>query len=236
MLRDLETAYIPSCAECQRNKSKKTKPIGPLHPLPVPDDCCNSVAIDFVRPLPNDDRHDCIMTFTDCLGSDIRIVPTTTTLTAEQMACLFFDNWYCENRLPLEIISDCDKIFLSRFWKELHKLSGIKLKMSTMYHLELDGTSKHTNKTIIQCIRFAVERDQRGWVQTLLKVCFNIMNMINTSTGFTPFQLHFGKPPRLLPPLMPLKHEGDSLMAKEIIMQMQPAQLEAQVNLLMAKI
>ena len=34
---DLEQAYIPSCAECLRNKSRTTKPSGPLHPLPVPD-------------------------------------------------------------------------------------------------------------------------------------------------------------------------------------------------------
>ena len=37
MCCDLEAAYIPLCAECQQNKSCTTKPIGPLHPLPVPD-------------------------------------------------------------------------------------------------------------------------------------------------------------------------------------------------------
>jgi hypothetical protein len=64
MRRDLEQAYIPSCSECQRNKSTTTKPIGPLHPLPVPDRRCNSVAIDFVGPLPVDNGYDCIVTFT----------------------------------------------------------------------------------------------------------------------------------------------------------------------------
>jgi hypothetical protein len=37
MHQDLETAYIPLCPACQVNKSKTTKPIGPLHPLPIPD-------------------------------------------------------------------------------------------------------------------------------------------------------------------------------------------------------
>ena len=103
-----------------------------------------------------------LITFTDQLGSDIRLIPTTTTLTAEHFAELFFQHWYCENGLPLEIISDRDKLFLSRFWKELHKLTGIKLKMSTAYHPESDGSSERTNKTVIQAIRFAVERDQKG--------------------------------------------------------------------------
>ena len=106
MRRDLERAYIPSCADCQRNKSRTTKPLGPLHPLPVPDHRCDSVAINFIGPLPVDDGFDCILTLTDRLGSDIRIIPTTCSLTAQGLAELFFWEWYCENGLPLEIVSD----------------------------------------------------------------------------------------------------------------------------------
>ena len=237
MRRDLETAYIPSCADCQRNKSKTSKPIGPLHPLPVPDDRCDSVAINFVGLLPLDEGYNSFVTFTDRLGSDIRIVPTTTTLTAEEFAELFFQHWYCENGLPLEIVSDRDKIFLSRFWKELHKLTGIKLKMSTAYHPKSDGASERTNKTVIQAIQFAVERDQRGWVKTLPKVRFDIMNTVNASTGFTPFQLHFGKPARILPPILPPHHDNEpNQTAIDLIAHMQPLQLEAQDNLLTSKI
>ena len=93
---DLELAYIPSCANCQRNKSTTSKPIGPLHPLPIPDACCDSVAIDFIRPLPLDNGFDTIITFTDRLGSDIQIVPSNLLLTAEQLAEIFFNKWYCE--------------------------------------------------------------------------------------------------------------------------------------------
>ena len=38
MRKDLEEGYIPSCAECLRNKSSTSKPSGPLHPLPIPDE------------------------------------------------------------------------------------------------------------------------------------------------------------------------------------------------------
>lgn len=38
MQRDLEKGYVASCPECQRNKSTTLKPIGPLHPLPIPDE------------------------------------------------------------------------------------------------------------------------------------------------------------------------------------------------------
>jgi hypothetical protein len=142
MRRDLESVYINSCTDCQRNKSCTTKPAGPLHPLPVPDKRCDSVAIDFIGPLPPDEGFNSIVTFTDRSGSDIRIVPTMTNLTAEKLAHLFFKEWYCENGLPLDIGSDCNKLFVSCFWKVLHKLTGINLKMSSAYHPEMDSSSE----------------------------------------------------------------------------------------------
>lgn len=72
MCKDFESSYIPCCANCQQNKSKTLKLIGLLHPLPVPDKCCNSMAIDFVWTLPLDDGYNCIMTFTDHLSSEIQ--------------------------------------------------------------------------------------------------------------------------------------------------------------------
>lgn len=195
--------YILSCADCQRNKSTTSKPIGPLHPLPVSDTCCDSIVIDFIRPLPLDNIFDTIITFTDQLGSNIKIVPSFSSLTAEQLAETFFNKWYCENSLPLDIVSNQDKLFMSHFWKTLHSLTGVKLKMSTSYHPETDGSSEQTNKTVIQCIHYAVEHNQKDWVKVFTKIRFDIMNTTNWSTGFTPFQLCFGHSPCLLPPLFP---------------------------------
>lgn len=156
MRHDLENAYIPACPDCQRNKSRTTKRAGPLHPLPIPDQRGNSVAIDFIGPLPLDGGFNCIVTFTDRLGSDIQIIPTRTNITAPELALLFFNHWFCENGLPLDIVSDRDKLFVSAFWKALHKLTGVKLKMSTAFHPQTDGTSERTNKTVNQAIRYHV--------------------------------------------------------------------------------
>jgi hypothetical protein len=68
MQKDLCKAYIPACVECQCDKSCTTKPIGPLHPLPIPDQCGDSITIDFIRPCPHDDGFGGIVTITDILG------------------------------------------------------------------------------------------------------------------------------------------------------------------------
>ena len=106
--------------------------------------------------------------------------------------------------------------------------------MSSAYHPQTDGASEWTNKTVIQCIRFAVERHQKGWSRALDKIRFDLMNTTNASTGFTPFQLRFGKSPRLLPPI--LQDSGndsaEERSAAQIIEQMKLFESMAQDNLL----
>lgn len=121
MRRDLEDSYIPGCNDCQRNKSRTSRRAGPLHPLPVPEARGSSVGIDSIGPLPLDDGFDCIVTMTCRSGSDVRIVPCNIKMNAEQLATLFFNEWYCENGLPDEIVCDRDKLFVSKFWGALSK-------------------------------------------------------------------------------------------------------------------
>jgi hypothetical protein len=111
----LEKGYIPSYENCQQNKSSTTKAAGLLHPLLIPDSHGSSVAIDFVRPLKPDQSFDCIVTIIDHLSTDIQIIPTQTNISAEELAVLFFNHWFCENGLSDEIISDEDKLFVSQF-------------------------------------------------------------------------------------------------------------------------
>ena len=145
---------------------------------------------------------------------------------------------YCENGLPADIISDRDKLFISKFWKALHKLTGVKLKLSTAYHPQTDGTSERTNKTINQCLRYHIERNQKGWSHVLPHIHFHMMNTINTSTGFTPFQLRMGQSQQLIPPILPLPKDAsqEDISVRDIIRQLHDDVSEAQDNLLRAKI
>ena len=152
MHHNLENAYIPSCTECQQNKNCTSKPTGPLHPLPVPNDHFNTVALDFIGPLPEEHGKDTILTMMDLLSANIHIMATHSTYTAAQVAMVLFNEWYCENGLMLHLISNQDPLFTAKLWTALHKLTSIKLKMSTSYHPETDSSSERTNKTINQAI------------------------------------------------------------------------------------
>jgi hypothetical protein len=173
------------------------------------------------------------------LGSDVRLVPTRTDISATHLASIFFNEWYCENGLPLELISDRDKLFISKFWKALHSLTGVHLKMSTAYHPQTDGASERTNKTLNQCIRFHVQCNQKGWVRALPIIRFQIMNSVNASTGFSGFQIRMGRSPRIIPPLIQGTTAEDSsemAAARSIVIQIENDVAEAKDALLGAKV
>ncbi len=148
MRKDLEKSYIPACETCQKNKASTSRPAGPLHPLPVPDERFSSIAIDFIGPLPEDHGFDFLATITDRLGADIKLIPCKSTVSAEEFATLFFDHWVSDNGCPSEIVSDRDRRFLSKFWSALMKSLGIKHLASTAFLHQTDGASERTNKTV----------------------------------------------------------------------------------------
>jgi hypothetical protein len=94
------------------------------------------------------------------------------------------------------------------------------------------------NKTVVQMLRFHVERNQTGWVRALPRIRFQIMNTTNKSTKFTPFQLCFGKTPRILPPLTAAYPSAskEATSAREVIECIQCDVADARDNLLLAKI
>ena len=94
-------------------KSRTSKPAGPLHLLPIPDNYLESVTVDFISPLPKDGNYNTIVTMTDRLGADVQLAPCNTDMTAEEFATIFFNKWFCENGCPLKLITNQDKLFIS---------------------------------------------------------------------------------------------------------------------------
>jgi hypothetical protein len=117
-------------------------------------------------------------------------------------------------------------------------VSSVSLKMSTTYHPEMDGSSECTNKTINQCLHYHVQRNQKGWVKSLPLVCFQIMNTVNASTGYSGFELWMGRSPRIIPPLVePVAgSEPEEFHVAEIVERITTAVSEAKDNMLLVKV
>ncbi|KAJ9510442.1 hypothetical protein QJQ45_015921, partial [Haematococcus lacustris] len=187
--------YIRTCTHCQRNKSSTTKPFGLLQPLPVPQHWWEQVSMDLITQLPvTSAGHDAIV-FVDKLTKMIHTVPTTTTVSAPELAQLFFDSVFKYHGLPKVIISDRDPRFTSNFWQQLFAKTGTHLNISTANHPQTDGQTERANRTIEDMLRNYVSPHHTDWDNHVTAVEFTYNASVQASTGYSPFMLNSGQEP-----------------------------------------
>ena len=187
MVSDVK-AFCETCHTCKISKPNNQKPYGLLNPLSIPSYPWESIGMDFVGPLPEsgnrDGMFDSITVVICLLTSMVHLIPSRTTYSASQLAELMFEHIYKLHGLPKNIISDRDVLFTSTFWKQLHRLVGTKLRLSSAYHPQSDGSTERANRTITQMLRQCVHPNQQDWVSKLPAIEFAINSARSESTGF----------------------------------------------------
>lgn len=193
------TKFCVSCSTCQTVKGKTQKPAGLLHSLPIPDRPWKSISMDFVGPFPVSNEHDFIWVIMDRLTSMTHLIPITTKTTASDLAPIFLSNIVRLHGVPESIVSDRDPRFTSKFWRELQRLLGSSLLMSTAFHPETDGLTERRIRTLSSILRSLVSDDQTDWDQQIPITEFALNSAVNVSTGFAPFELNYGFLPSTIP-------------------------------------
>jgi transposase InsO family protein len=189
--------YTRTCDSCLRNKVQRRKPIGELHPLPTPTAPWEVVSVDFIVELPESRGYDAVLTMVDSAGKRGHFLPTTTTVTAEGAANIYYREIFRLHGLPRKIISDRGPQFVAKFMQEIARLLGIELAHSTAYHPQTDGQTERVNQEIEQYIRLFVNHHQDDW-HDLMPTCeFAYNNHVHSSTQQTPFYLDTGRHPRM---------------------------------------
>jgi transposase InsO family protein len=103
--------------------------------------------MDFIVALPLSNGYDAISVVIDRFSKQAHFIPAKSTDDAPETSERFVENVVRHHGVPSEIVSDRDPKFTSRFWKELFKLLGTKLSLSTAAHPETDGQTERTNLT-----------------------------------------------------------------------------------------
>ena len=90
--------------------------------------------MDFIVGLPPSKGYTTIMVVVDRLSKYGHFIGLTIYFTASQVAQSFMDTMVKLHSFSKSVISDCDPIFLSAFWKALFRLSRTTLRHSSAYH------------------------------------------------------------------------------------------------------
>jgi hypothetical protein len=137
---------------------------------------------------------DCCLVLTDKLTKFVKLIPTTTNVTAKETAKLLLQHWYCKGfGIPNQIISDRDPRFVSQLWTEfIHKL-GITQTMATARHQQTNGLAEHMVKMVKNCLRAYADYQGKNWEEHIYTTEFALNDSLSSVTKFTPFELVLGK-------------------------------------------
>lgn len=136
--------------------------------------------------LPEDSGFNAILMVVDWLTKMRHVVPCRDTCSALELANLYLNNVFQYHELPESIVSDCGPQFTSDFWKAFCELLGIKVRLSTAYHPQMDGQLERIN-AIMEQYEFAAN------------------NQFSESSKTSPFLANYSWHPQFVDALVPLQ-------------------------------
>jgi hypothetical protein len=104
--------------------------------------------MDFVEGLPRVHGKYVILTIVDRFSKYTHFIALSHPYTAATIARAFFEAIVSLHGIPSSIVSDQDSVFTTHLWRDLFKMTGSKLRMSTTFHPQIDGQSDVVNRTI----------------------------------------------------------------------------------------
>lgn len=187
------TEYVRSCDICQRMGKGKKPNRAPLIPLPVISEPFSRIAIDIVGPLPvcpkSGNRF--ILTVLDLATHYPEAIPLpdhTAQRVATALAGVFSHFGFpeeCLSDLGTEFMSELMQIFLQDF-----KISQIRC---SAYHPETNGACERFHRTLKSMIRSLTQEFKDGWDECLSWILFAYREIPMETTGFSPFEMLFGR-------------------------------------------
>ncbi|KAI3802190.1 hypothetical protein L1987_30320 [Smallanthus sonchifolius] len=153
-----------------------------------------NLAMDFITKLPRTTSgHDSIWVIIDRLTKSAHFLPIREDYRVEKLARTYIDEIVSHHGIPLNIISDHDSRFTSRFWQSLQSALGTRLDLSTAYHPQTDGQTERTIQTLEDMLRACVIDFGGNWNSHLPLFEFSYNNSYHKSIIMAPFEALYGR-------------------------------------------
>ncbi|XP_029954791.1 protein NYNRIN-like [Salarias fasciatus] len=181
------------CPRCLRRKAlpQKAAPLENIHsnyPLEL-------VCVDYlsIEPDSRDTRN--VLVLTDHFTKFAVAVPTRDQK-AKTIAKALWDNLIIPYGFPCRLLSDQGRDFESRIIKELCGVIGTSKVRTTPYHPRGNPVERY-NRTLLDMLGTLEDKDKYHW-RDFVKPLTHAYNCTrNDTTGYSPYELMFGRQPRL---------------------------------------
>jgi hypothetical protein len=140
MKQDVEE-YVHTCLICQQDKTNTRMRARIVATFTDSERPWMSVSMDFITQLLMVQGYNEILVMVDRFSKYVVFIVTKMPCSVEEVK-LFFKHIVKYWGLPLNIVSDRDARFTSKFWTTLFKLVGMKLLKSSSYHPQTDGKTE----------------------------------------------------------------------------------------------
>ena len=188
--------YIDTCPTCDMAKRNYAARPTPLKPLPIVD-VFSRFHMDFLGPFPKGkDGHEHILLIVDSFSRWCECFPLKTQ-EAPEVARVLYDEIICRFGAPEVILTDKGQNFMSKLIDEFCKYFSIKKSNTSSYHAQTNSACESMNRNILQALRIHCRNDHTSWPRLLQSIMMSYRLMPNQSTGFSPYELLFGKTMRL---------------------------------------
>lgn len=151
--------------------------------------------MDFIEGLPKSNGKDIILVVIDKLTKYAHFIALSHPYSALTVAQKFLDFVVKLHGPSTAIILDRDAIFMSQFWKELHKVMGTTIKLSSAYHPQTDGQTERVNQCLKMYLRCICGNKPSQWSQwlPLAELWYNTSH--HSALGMPPFKALYGQDP-----------------------------------------
>jgi len=95
------------------------------------------------------------------------------------------------------VVLDRGLQFAVELTKELNRMLGIQMKLSTTFHPQTDGQTEHMNQELEQYLQFFVDYRQKDWLQWLASAEFAVNDRIHSIIKISPFMANYGRKVRM---------------------------------------
>lgn len=185
-------AFVQKCSKCQ--KQKHSIPVKePMVITPTAQSAFEKIFLDLVGPLPRDSNgYVYILTIQCDLSKYIEAYPLVSKST-DEVAKAFVNNFLLRYGIPRYFVSDRGTEFISSTMEQVCKLLKISKLHSTAYHHQSIGALENAHKHLGAYLRIQTDNHPESWSDWLPYWSFAYNTSVHTETGYTPFELVFGK-------------------------------------------